>query len=63
MITLAADTHEVKDIVDLIGNFSTAPSVNPDAIIALVWRFLSAFDIEEAVRSQSQSVEPKQGPA
>lgn len=46
MITLAADTHEVRDIVDLIGIFSEATNFNPDAIIALVWRILGTFDAE-----------------
>jgi hypothetical protein len=52
MITLAADTHEVRDIVDLIGIFSDATNFNPDATIALVSRLLGTFDAENAARSQ-----------
>lgn len=58
IITLAADTHEVRDIVDLIGIFSEAANFNPDAIIALVWRILGTFDVKDA----AQSDEPEQGP-
>lgn len=53
MITLAVDTHEVRDIVDLIGIFSEATNFNPDAIIALVWRILGTLDVKGTAQSQS----------
>jgi hypothetical protein len=54
MITLAADTREVKDFGDLMGILSEPRNLNPDAIIASVRRVLATFDVEDAARSQSQ---------
>src|SRR4051812_10490446 len=58
MVTLAADTHEVRDIVDLIGIFSEATNFNPVAIIALVSRLLGTFDAENAAPSQWAEATP-----